>query len=87
MLFNDVNIITFELYSQLQHVSSLMKNSYALPVYEDDDIYRGASRQEWWSRETPRRRVRPTSNFTVGHDRTPESAGNASPIDLTGRAD
>lgn len=34
-----------------------------------------------------RRRVWPTSNFTVGHDRTPESAGNASPIDLTGRAD
>lgn len=34
-----------------------------------------------------RRRVWPTSNFTVGHDRTPESAGKASPIDLTGRAD
>lgn len=33
------------------------------------------------------RRVWPTSNFTAGHDRTPESAGNASPIDLTGRAD
>lgn len=34
-----------------------------------------------------RQYVWPTSNFAVGHDRTPESAGNAAPIDLTGRAD
>jgi len=29
----------------------------------------------------------PASNFTIGHDRTPESAGNTNPIDLTGRTE
>jgi len=29
----------------------------------------------------------PASDFMIGHDRAPESAGNANPIDLTGRTE
>jgi len=50
-------------------------------------IYRGSHHDKDGNPGEHQRCVRPASNFMVGHDRTPESAENANPIDLTGRSE
>lgn len=50
-------------------------------------IYREMRHDKDDNPEERRRCVWPASNFIVEHDRTPESAGNADPIDLTGRVE